>query len=251
MTRTIATIAALLAAPAATLPAAADDVAAEQTRTARRVTDEATPPAALDDSIQPTAAPVRAWDCLVLHHSATASGSVESFDRTHKARGWDGIGYHFVIGNGSGMGDGETVATFRWNEQRDGAHAGQRGFNARGIGICLVGNFTESPPTPKQLAAFDRLVAALNAGLALSEPRPIPHGRVKATQCPGPLFPADRLLPADAALPTIDISAGWLGQLAERSLRRSCDDPTQVAAHPDAEAAPFRAAPSNSPTLPR
>ena len=50
------------------------------------------------------------------------------------------------------MADGAIESTFRWRTQIQGAHAGSnnKDYNERGIGICLVGNFEKSPPTPAQ-----------------------------------------------------------------------------------------------------
>ncbi len=42
------------------------------------------------------------WTCIVIHHSADDRGTPESIDRAHRQRGWDELGYHFVIGNGDG-----------------------------------------------------------------------------------------------------------------------------------------------------
>src|SRR5579863_9129173 len=41
------------------------------------------------------------WQCIVIHHSASDVGGAERFDRWHRAKGWDELGYHFVIGNGT------------------------------------------------------------------------------------------------------------------------------------------------------
>ena len=107
------------------------------------------------------------WEFLVLHHSATLHGSVASIDSNHKSRidsagnHWLGIGYHFVIGNGNGMPDGKVEATFRWKQQIHGAHSGHAVFNSKGIGICLIGNFEDAPPTKKQLFALRQLVKNL------------------------------------------------------------------------------------------
>ena len=91
------------------------------------------PPAGLD--FQP-AARERSWNSIVLHHSATAGGSVESIDAVHRrqkdaaGRPWLGIGYHFVIGNGHSMDDGQIRPTFRWHQQLAGAHAGRGDIGA-------------------------------------------------------------------------------------------------------------------------
>lgn len=139
----------------------------------------------------------RAWKYIVLHHSATDSGSVDSIDAEHRqrldsaGRPWLGIGYHFVIGNGQGMPDGQVQSTFRWREQREGAHAGLEEFNQHGIGICLVGNFDQSGPTQAQLAATRQLVDRLQRQFGLSNEQLLRHGDLKATACPGKYFSMD------------------------------------------------------------
>lgn len=138
--------------------------------------------------------PFHAWKYIVIHHTATDSGSVESIDQTHRdVNRWQGIGYHFLIGNGNGMADGRVEATFRWNEQLAGAHAGLRPYNETGIGICLVGNFEVSEPTPAQIAAVSRLVSGLKAEFGLSDGQILRHGDLKPTACPGQNFPFEQI----------------------------------------------------------
>jgi hypothetical protein len=154
-------------------------------------------PAAVD--FRP-AAPSRAWKSIVLHHSATSGGSVESIDAVHRkkrdpaGRPWLGIGYHFVVGNGAPMADGEIRPTFRWQQQLAGAHAGNRDHNEHGIGICLIGNFEEQPPTERQLAALGELIRTLAKQYSIPRQRVVSHGDVQATQCPGRLLVVDELL---------------------------------------------------------
>ncbi|MFP6765419.1 MAG: peptidoglycan recognition family protein, partial [Planctomycetaceae bacterium] len=124
-------------------------------------------PAIQADSWNPAVAP-REWRHIVIHHTASPSGSVPSIHEAHLKRGWDGIGYHFLIGNGKGMEDGEIEPTFRWREQMHGAHAGKDEYNQHGIGICLVGNFQESSPSSAQLHAVRRLVATLKHTYGIS-----------------------------------------------------------------------------------
>jgi N-acetyl-anhydromuramyl-L-alanine amidase AmpD len=149
--------------------------------------------------ILPTSKP-RSWESIVLHHSATTAGSVASIDAAHRqqkdAAGnpWLGIGYHFVVGNGQSMGDGEVQATFRWQQQLAGAHAGNRAYNDRGIGICLIGNFEETPPTDKQLASLDMLLAMLSTRYAISRDHILRHQDVHATLCPGRHFPFQQVV---------------------------------------------------------
>jgi N-acetyl-anhydromuramyl-L-alanine amidase AmpD len=154
------------------------------------------PTPSLDNPWQPTAA-AREWTSIVIHHTATDKGSVESIHETHIAKEWLGIGYHFVIGNGNGMGDGEIEPTFRWREQLHGAHAGSEEYNQHGIGIALVGNFDEQPPSPAQLAAIKRLVAVLKSEYHIDSEHIIGHSEVKATACPGKLFPLSEVQVAE------------------------------------------------------
>lgn len=144
----------------------------------------------------------RPWQYVVVHHSATAGGSVEAIDRNHKARvdsngnPWRGIGYHFVIGNGDGMPDGKVASTFRWTKQIEGAHAGSKLYNDVGIGVCLIGNFEVARPTAKQTAALKALIARLQRDYKLETTDVIAHGDIRATACPGKLFPRERFLTA-------------------------------------------------------
>jgi hypothetical protein len=139
--------------------------------------------------------PPRNWTWIVIHHTASSHGSVESINAAHLQRRdrngnpWRGIGYHFVIGNGNGMGDGEIEPTFRWRQQLPGAHAGEDEHNQHGIGIALVGNFELGPPTPAQMAAVTRLVAVLRARYGIEKGNVLRHSDIKATACPGKYFP--------------------------------------------------------------
>ena len=89
--------------------------------------------------------PSRRWTCIVIHHSGTEVGGARRFDRAHRTRGWDELGYHFVVGNGSDTADGQVEVGPRWKAQKYGAHcrSPEDYYNEHGIGICLVGNFDQ------------------------------------------------------------------------------------------------------------
>lgn len=136
------------------------------------------------------------WRYVVVHHSATSGGSPESFDRFHRENnGWEnGLGYHFVIGNGNGMDDGEVAVGHRWRDQMDGAHVRMPGngkANSYSIGIALVGDFDKSVPTQAQLVALVRLLRFLRQEYGISGDHIVGHGDVaiKHTLCPGKFFP--------------------------------------------------------------
>jgi N-acetyl-anhydromuramyl-L-alanine amidase AmpD len=146
--------------------------------------------------------PVRTWQYIVLHHSGEQNGGYASIDKFHRGPelGWDECGYHFVIGNGSESGDGEIEVGSRWLKQKHGAHThppGHTEYNDDGLGICLIGDCNQAPPTPKQVEACRRLVAYLQARCSVPANGIITHGDADGakTDCPGKYFPYDRLTP--------------------------------------------------------
>ena len=136
------------------------------------------------------------WTSIVVHHSATANGGAKAFDRFHRKRGWDELGYHFVIGNGTYSPDGHVEVGSRWHKQKHGAHCKTPSnyYNEHGIGICLVGNFNETRPTSRQLASLERLVRFLSGACNVPPARLITHHHInEKTECPGRYFSLGRL----------------------------------------------------------
>ncbi|MHC4623844.1 MAG: peptidoglycan recognition protein family protein [Planctomycetota bacterium] len=139
------------------------------------------------------------WTAIVIHHSDTVTGSASIFDRYHREnKYWAGVGYDFVIGNGTDSGDGEVEVTFRWRQQRTGAHCKtpNNWANEDAVGICLVGDFNQSVPTSRQMWSLGKLVRFLQVRYR------IPAGRVyshkctpgaRPTDCPGRNFPMAKL----------------------------------------------------------
>jgi N-acetyl-anhydromuramyl-L-alanine amidase AmpD len=137
----------------------------------------------------------RQWKYIVVHHSATPTGSAAEFDLEHRDRGWDGLGYHFVIDNGKGGPDGRIEVGERWRIQKWGAHTGKtpgNEYNYHGVGICLVGDFTNHMPSSAQLASLRRLVGYLMAKYDIPAQNVLGHcdGPGTSTECPGKLFHA-------------------------------------------------------------
>lgn len=134
------------------------------------------------------------WRYIIIHHSATDYGNAARFHEAHKKRGWSGIGYHFVIDNGSfGKDDGQIETTPRWIYQTDGAHCSASGMNEKGIGICLVGNFSETYVTSKQMDSLVFLVQQLKDFYDIPKSNIMGHGQVPGarTECPGKQFDWD------------------------------------------------------------
>jgi len=136
----------------------------------------------------------RKWTAIVIHHSASDNGNAQIFDEYHRRRHWQGVGYDFVIGNGTDSGDGEVEVTFRWRQQLTGAHCKTPGnwANEEAIGICLVGNFDHDRPTSKQMQSLLKLVRFLQRRYKIPTLRIYGHGDTPGagvTDCPGRYFP--------------------------------------------------------------
>lgn len=132
----------------------------------------------------------RPWKYIVIHHSSTRAGNASEFDKSHRARGFDGLGYHFVITNGRGGTDGAVQPGRRWRIQKWGAHTGRtprNEYNNYGIGICLVGQFCETLPTRKQLASLESLTKYLCGRFNIAPSCVIGHRDAPGaeTKCPG------------------------------------------------------------------
>ena len=140
-------------------------------------------------------APVRAgrWQYIVVHHSGVDTGTMKGMDHYHREvrHMENGLAYDFVIGNGSGMGDGEIAVSRRWTLQLDGGHLASEAQNKIALGICLVGNFDEHPPTRKEMESLRALVVALMARCDLTPRAVKTHQQINIirTRCPGTKFP--------------------------------------------------------------
>lgn len=132
------------------------------------------------------------WKKIIIYSSGSPQGSAATIAEEHKSRGFHGLGYHFVIGNGAGQGDGELHVGYRWLTQSPGAHAAgpeQDQLNQNAIGICLVGNGDRRPYTDSQIRRLIELLHALERELAIP-PSDMLLGRdIAATTSPGRFFP--------------------------------------------------------------
>ena len=140
-------------------------------------------------SVTDPGVPIRHWRYIVVHHSGGNSGSAQSFDTYHReVKGWQSLGYHFVIGNGHGQGDGKTAAGPRWYAQQAGAHAHSAEHNEFGIGICLVGNFDTQNPTAAQWHTLVELTRRLAKQFSIPAGNIVGHNQILqggSTACPG------------------------------------------------------------------
>lgn len=132
------------------------------------------------------------WKGIVIHHSGSVVGTPASLDAEAQARGLKGLGYHFVVGNGGGIGDGEVHVGYRWMQQKPGAHtAGKNGewYNLNTIGICVIGDGDRKPFTQEQMSRLVGLVNTLCRELNIPPESVVLHRDVADTSSPGDLFP--------------------------------------------------------------
>lgn len=140
------------------------------------------------------------WKYIVIHHSAGESATIESLQQVHRERQpgdpVDAIPYHFVIGNGNGIGMGEIASDWRRDMNIWGTHVSARNKarNFAGIGICLVGDFEKSAVPEAQYDALLELTRRLMAKYAIPVENVDFHGKIpgESSKCPGRLFPYER-----------------------------------------------------------
>lgn len=90
---------------------------------------------------------------IIVHCTATPRGrevSVADIDRWHRARGFAGIGYHYIVKLDGTVERGREI-------ERAGAHC--KGYNSRSIGVAYVGGVEADGVTPADTRTDDQRVA--------------------------------------------------------------------------------------------
>ncbi len=154
-----------------------------------------------------TALALGKWKAIIIHHSGTMGGTAESMARDHVADGRAGLGHHFLIGNGTGLGDGAVHVGYRWNRQLPGAHLGAAAVQSPAAGarpvaltrnellggtisICLMGHGDRRAFTPRQLHELQQLVGELQHELNIPCEQVYLASDLPGTSGPGTHFPA-------------------------------------------------------------
>lgn len=99
---------------------------------------------------------------IVMHCSASEYGCVHVIDEWHRARGWSGIGYAYLVLNGRPFADSDYVPALdgfvEYGRPADRVGAHVKGHNHDSLGVCLVG---DTRFTAKQVEAAVHLVRGL------------------------------------------------------------------------------------------
>lgn len=132
------------------------------------------------------------WDSIVIYHSASPYGTPTSLESRQRELTRQGMGFHFLVGNGAGMGDGDIHVGYRWMDQSEGLHAlGQAdGVDPRNaVGICLIGDGNRRPFTRMQVQRLAQLVGSLARELGIDPSRVYLQSDLAETGSPGRYFP--------------------------------------------------------------
>lgn len=86
---------------------------------------------------------------IIIHHTGRNNDFPFFIKLRHVfLRGWEDIGYHFLIGNTRPFTIDGKLYQGR-DEAFEGAHA--LGYNQCSIGVCLIGNFNKKKPSKNQM----------------------------------------------------------------------------------------------------
>lgn len=125
---------------------------------------------------------MRKIDKIIIHCSATKPSmdvGVKEINQWHKQRGWDSIGYHYVIRRNGQIEKGR-------DESIAGAHC--RGYNQSSIGICYVGGVAEDGKTPEDTRTEEQKRALVQLVRTLKRKYPMAtihgHNEFAKKACP-------------------------------------------------------------------
>jgi hypothetical protein len=118
---------------------------------------------------------------IIIHHTATPpTVTIERIAQFQVQKGLPGITYHICI-----TANGQVYQTQPLT--LTAAHAGQDSRDS--VGVCLVGDFSQSPPPQPQLEAAASALAQVAARLSLSIDQIFGYSEIARTQSPGATWP--------------------------------------------------------------
>ena len=130
------------------------------------------------------------WSRVTLHHSvdtlseesdgslASSIHALHAIQRYHmEQNGWGDIGYHYLVDSAGRVFEGRQL-------QWQGAHASGDN-NVQNLGICMLGDFTDRPPSREALEALRVLLDQVRERYRIPTARIYPHRKFKNSICPG------------------------------------------------------------------
>lgn len=146
------------------------------------------------ESVFRTGSPVdpERWDSIIIYHSSSPFGSPDSLAARQRQHTQEEMGFHFLIGNGSGMGNGDIHVGNRWLGQEAGLHGISQAGTAdpqRAIGVCLIGDGNRRPFSQLQVQRLAQLVAALSRELNIPPDQVFLQSDLAEVASPGRYFP--------------------------------------------------------------
>ena len=128
------------------------------------------------------------WTGLCVHHSAgTQNETVDSIRAYHKSKGYADCAYHFVM---------QRDSNGKWHLKRgrpdtmQGCH-GVTSYNRTYLGFVVPGNYSKTKMDEELYQAVLGAVKHIMQLYGLK--KLVGHREIKATECPGNLFPLNRL----------------------------------------------------------
>lgn len=145
-------------------------------------------------------------EAIIVHHTFSEWGDVKVLRKWHtdpkpQGSGHDDVGYHKIICNGfptyNSWREGKRDPFWDGRVQQGRADNIQGaqcpGWNARSLGVCLIGNFMVGPPTDKQWHTLVDVCARLCRRYQLGPEAVLGHGELHPTACPGTSLSMDHL----------------------------------------------------------
>ncbi len=124
-------------------------------------------------------------DFIIVHHTERNNDSPSFVKFRHiYLRGWEDIGYHYLIGNTRPFTINGKIYAGR-PENFEGAHT--FGYNKNSLGVCIIGNFDNILPSEKQLESLIYLADKKMKEYNLSANNVLGHSEIVSTEksCPG------------------------------------------------------------------
>ena len=128
-------------------------------------------------------------DHIVLHHTGAEEKDARQVREAHLRRGFRDVGYNYIIERNGLVVTGRSL-------DLPGAHCKAAEMNFKSVGVALIGNLENHPPTDSQQNSLVGLVKSIQQQHRIETGKILPHGAVPgaSTLCPGRYFPYDLLL---------------------------------------------------------